>query len=71
VTCVLIQFISDRNVFCHHTDQKHCSMNLPVICMTFIVRLKYINITELYNRVPHMIVIFFIAGVHTFLMILQ
>jgi len=46
-------------------------MNLPVMCMTFIVRLKYINIIELYNHVPHMIVIFFIAGVHTFLMILQ
>jgi len=41
------------------------------LCMTFIVRLKYINIIELYNHVPHMIVIFFIAGVHTFLMILQ
>lgn len=27
--------------------------------MTFIVRLKYVNIIELNNHVPHMIVIFF------------
>ena len=54
---VLIQFILDGNICCHHTDQKHSSMNLPVICINFI-RLKCINIIELYNHVPHMIVIF-------------
>lgn len=28
-------------------------MNLSTICVTFIVRFKYINITELYHHVTH------------------